>query len=433
MKQQTKFKETEIGMIPEDWKLDVLGKHLYIKGRIGWKGLQKSEYLKDNKGISIINGTQIQDSKLDWTDCGRVPEWRYDESPEIQLKEKDIVMTKDGTIGKVAIINKLPEKSSVASGIFVIRGESGKIDQQFLFYYFKSPLFKFLIETRKEGSVIPHLYQRDFEEFPFAYPLIKEQQAIAKILSDLDSKIELNQEINKTLEIIGQAIFKHWFVDFEFSNKDDKPYKFSGGEMINSELGIIPKGWKIKPLDEVANFLNGLALQKYPPEKDFEYLPVIKIRELRQGVTKSSDKASVKIDEEYIVKDGDILFSWSGSLTVIIWCGGLGALNQHLFKVTSKLYSKWFYYYWVKYFLPNFQHIAEGKATTMGHIQRKHLSDSLVLVPPEQILNKMNFIMSSLLDQIIINSIELQKLSQIRDSILPKLMSGKIRVPVEVS
>ena len=118
-----KFKETEIGMIPEDWKFDVLSRHLYIKGRIGWKGLQKSEYLKDKSGIAIVNGTQTQDNKLDWTDCGRVPEWRYDESPEIQLKERDIVMTKDGTIGKVVFIDKLPEKSSVASGIFVIRSE----------------------------------------------------------------------------------------------------------------------------------------------------------------------------------------------------------------------------------------------------------------------------------------------------------------------
>jgi len=194
--QNKKFKETEIGLIPEDWEFDYLVNHLYIKGRIGWKGLQKSEYLKDEKGILIINGTQIQGNRMDWSKCERVPEWRYDESPEIQLKVNDIVMTKDGTIGKVAFVDYLPEKSSVASGIFVIRSTSGKIDQKFLFHYFKSPVFKWLIETRKEGSVIPHLYQRDFEDFPITFPELSEQSAIAKILSDLDSKIDVLQKQN---------------------------------------------------------------------------------------------------------------------------------------------------------------------------------------------------------------------------------------------
>jgi type I restriction enzyme, S subunit len=235
-----KFKQTEIGLIPEDWEVDYLINLLYIKGRIGWKGLQKSEYLTDGNGILIINGTQIQGNKMDWSKCERVPDWRYDESPEIQLKQNDIVMTKDGTIGKVALIDNLPEKSSVASGIFVVRSISKKIEQKFLFQYFKSPIFKWLIETRKEGSVIPHLYQRDFQDFPIAIPPIPEQFAIAKILSDLDSKIELLQKQNETLEKIGQAIFKHWFVDFEFPNEKGKHYKSSGGEMIESEMGEIP-------------------------------------------------------------------------------------------------------------------------------------------------------------------------------------------------
>ncbi|RLG25602.1 hypothetical protein DRN85_05445 [Methanosarcinales archaeon] len=169
-------------------------------------------------------------------------------------------------------------------------------------------------------------------------------------------------------EKLWQAIFKHWFVDFELPNEDGKPYKSSGGEMVETELGAVPKGWRVKPLDQVANFLNGLALEKYPPNGE-NYLPMIKIRELRQGITESSDKTSSTILADYIITDGDLLFSWSGSLEIRIWCGGRGALNQHLFKVTSEKYPKWFYYFWIKRYLPEFRHIAAGKATTMGHIQ----------------------------------------------------------------
>ena len=128
----------------------------------------------------------------------------------------------------------------------------------------------------------------------------------------------------------------------------------SGGD-----AGEEPRGWYVKQIDKIADFLNGLALKKY--------LPVIKIRELRQGITESSDRTSSDIDEKYVVEDGDILFSWSGGLTTCIWCGGNGALKQHLFKVTSQSYPKWFYYQLIQYHLPEFQHIAAGKTTTMGH------------------------------------------------------------------
>ncbi len=428
MKIKNKLKQTEIGMIPQDWRIDRLSNLLYIKGRIGWKGLNKSEYLMDGTGIAIINGLQIQNNSLKWEKLGRVPIERYEESPEIQLQDKDIIMTKDGTLGKVAFIKKLPEKASVASGIFVIRSISNLVDQKYLFYYFTSPFFKWLIESRKEGSVIPHLYQRDFEQLFLPIPYISEQKAIAKILYDLDSKIETLQKQNETLEGIGQLLFKRWFVDFEFPDGDSNGYKSNGGKMIESELGEIPEGWKVDSLDNIANYLNGLALQKYPSKKGEPFLPVIKIRELNQGLTDNTDKASLEIPKEYIVKNGDILFSWSGSLKVIVWGLGKGALNQHLFKVTSKKYEKWFYYYWTLYHLEKFKVIAESKATTMGHIKREHLRESEVLIPNEKILVKMNKVMNPTIETLINNKIEVRLLTKLRDTLLPKLMSGKVRV-----
>ncbi len=214
--------------------------------------------------------------------------------------------------------------------------------------------------------------------FPILLPPVQEQRAIASVLGSLDDKIELNRRVNVTLEEMAQALFRSWCVVFDPVRAKMKGHQPAGMDeetaallpdsFEDSPLGEIPKGWSVEPLDKVAHFLNGLALQKYPPDGD-EYLPVIKIAELRKGVTESSGRASAKIPPQYVVEDGDLLFSWSGSLEVQLWTGGLGALNQHLFKVTSERYPKWFYYYWIKQHLPVFRAIAADKATTMGHIK----------------------------------------------------------------
>ena len=424
------YKLSEAGLIPKEWDTKKLKELLYIKGRIGWKGLQKSEFGSD--GALIINGPEINDGKVDWNKCLRVPKWRYDESPEIAVKENDILMTKDGTIGKVAFLDHLAESATLASGIFLIRIEDPTmLDQKFFFQYLKSQIFKELVRSRTEGSVIPHLYQRDIEELYVPLPPIIEQRLIGHLLSNLDQKIELNQQMNKTLESIAQALFKHWFIDFEFPDENGNPYKSSGGEMVDSELGEIPKGWFIRKLDGIANFLNGLALQKYPAVSEEEYLPVIKIREMNSGISESSDKASFNIPQEYVVDNGDILFAWSGSLGVTIWCNGKGALNQHLFKVSSKEYPKWFYYQWLMHYLPDFIEIARDKATTMGHIQRHHLSKSTVVVPDSSTLETMNKIFNPIVGRIINLKVENDTLTKARDLLLPKLISGKIRVPLE--
>jgi type I restriction enzyme S subunit len=287
----------------------------------------------------------------------------------------------------------------------------------YLKYYLLNPNFKtFMLGLASVGATRNALTKGMIEEFEVTIPSVEEQRLIVEILSALDEKIELNLEMNRTLERIAQATFKHWFVDFQFPSFN--------GERADG----LPKGWKQMPIDEIAEFLNGLAMQKYPPENETDYLPVIKIRELRQGITESSDKASLNIPHQYIVNNGDVLFSWSGSLEVMIWCNGKGGLNQHLFKVTSRNYPKWFYYFWTKYYLPKFQAIAQDKATTMGHIQRRHLTESIVNVPPNEIINKANQLLNPLLEKMIEVNLQNQTLIQIREGLLPKLMSGKIRV-----
>ena len=202
-------------------------------------------------------------------------------------------------------------------------------------------------------------------------------------------------------------------------------------EMEESVLGAIPKGWTVKPLDSIADYLNGLALQKYPPESPDMWLPVIKISQLKKGDTLGADKASTNLRPEYIIDDGDVVFSWSGSLEVAIWCGGKGALNQHLFKVTSRHYPKWFYYLWTKQHLTHFQATAAGKAVTMGHIQRKHLTEALCVAPPKEALDRMGVLVADLLDATVNYRIQARSLATLRDSLLPKLLSGELAVTPE--
>jgi len=298
-------------------------------------------------------------------------------------------------------------------------------DLKFLFYVLRT----IPIREMAGGSAQPLINQTILKNITISCPPLPEQQKIASILSAFDDKIELNNEMNKTLEKIAQTVFKHWFIDFEFPNENGEPYKSSGGEFEDSELGPIPKGWKVKSLDEIADFLNGLAMQKYRPKNEKEYLPVLKIKELRQGETsQNSDKCTNKIKQRYIVNDGDIIFSWSGSLLVKIWCGGKAGLNQHLFKVTSNSYPKWFYYRWIKHYLDNFRRIAEDKATTMGHIKREHLKHAKVIVPNEEELNVFDKVFDSLIEKYISNKQQIKTLSQLRDTLLPKLISGEIRV-----
>ena len=289
------------------------------------------------------------------------------------------------------------------------------------------------------GSAIPSTRREDFYSLPVQVPPLPEQHTIAQILGTLDDKIELNRQLNESLEELVRAIFKDWFVDFgpvraKLEGRDtglpEQLAELFPDRLVESEVGGIPEGWGVKALDEIAAFQNGLALQKYRPQGDEEWLPVVKIADLKRGRAKGDEKATANIRPECIIDDGDVVFSWSGSLTVKIWCGGRAALNQHLFKVTSTRFPKWFFLHCIHSHLRDFQDIAAGKATTMGHIKRHHLSEAMCVVPDERLLAAANFPLSTLLERDIAANIQSRTLTALRDTLLPKLVSGEVRVDV---
>jgi type I restriction enzyme S subunit len=259
-------------------------------------------------------------------------------------------------------------------------------------------------ENLNVGSAVPSLTVPVINEIEISLPPLSEQKSIAAVLSSLDDKIDLLHRQNATLEKMAETLFRQWFVE----EADDE--------------------WEEKPLSYIANFLNGLACQKFLPKNDIEKLPVLKIKELREGITENSDWVTTDVEPEYIVKNGDVIFAWSASLMVKIWDGQDCILNQHLFKVTSDDYPKWFYYLWCKHHLEEFIAIAASHATTMGHIKRRDLDEAMVLIPSIDELEKMTLIVEPLIDKIIENNKQIRTLTALRDTLLPKLMSGEVRV-----
>ena len=291
-------------------------------------------------------------------------------------------------------------------------------DNKFLYYL----LSNLNLHHHHIGGAQPLMTQEIIGRIEVTIPrCIDDQRRIASILSSLDRKIELNNKINADLEEMAQAIFKNWFVDFE---------PFKDGKFVDSELGMIPEGWKVGTLTEIASYMNGLAMQKYPPENIEDSLPVLKIKELGQGFCGTdSDRCSCNIKDECKIHNGDVIFSWSGTLLVDVWCGGDCGLNQHLFKVTSNDYPKWFYYYWTKHHLQEFIHIAKDKAVTMGHIKRGHLEEALVAIPDNDSMEKAHELFEPILSKMISLRLENSRLSLLRDTLLPRLMSGELEVP----
>lgn len=338
--------------------------------------------------------------------------------------------------GKTVYISCLAE-NSVAHGsteYIVLSGKQDVSDSLYGYYLARSPDFRAYAIAHMEGtSGRQRVPASAVENYRISLPPLPEQRAIAEVLGSLDDKIALNRRMNQTLEALARAIFKSWFIDLEPVRAKMEGRAPAGMDAEMAVLfpdamdGDVPSGWRKESLDQIAHFLNGLALQKYPPTGD-EFLPVIKIAQLRTENTDGADKASASIMKEYIIENGDILFSWSGSLDIVIWCGGKGALNQHLFKVTSEKYPKWFYYYWILHHLQDFQAIAAGKATTMGHIQRHHLSEAKVIVPDTDLLREMDKAIAPLLEKIILNKLESNTLANLRDTLLPKLLNREVTV-----
>ena len=362
-----------------------------------------SDYVSN--GVPFIMANDLVNGKINYHSCAFITETQAATLRKGFSKPGDVLLTHKATIGRTAIVSDEYDTIILTPQVTYYRVIKG-LNRRYLKYYFDSSAFQQLFSNwAGAGSTRAYLGITAQRKLPIIVPPIEIQDAIADICGSIDDKIELNNKINENLYAQAKAIFYKSFIN----------------------IVTIPEGWEKGNLLDIANYLNGLAMQKYRPKENEDGIPVLKIKELRQGsCDSSSELCSPNIKPEYIVKDGDVIFSWSGSLLVDIWCGGTCGLNQHLFKVTSDTYDKWFYYLWTAHHLDRFIAVAADKATTMGHIKRGELAKAEVIIPSEETYKRISAVMNPIFELIITNQIENRKLAELRDELLPRLMSGDI-------
>lgn len=427
---------------------EILLRDLLIETKDGEWG--KEEPFQDSVEMSVIRGTDFDSVTQAQLTGVPIRHIAGKAAGRKTLLPQDILIetaggSKGKPTGKTTFLRQELFKRSTrpltcASFARFMRIDPNRAEPEFV-YWFLQTMYK---SGAIENYQVQHTGIARFQFTKFAdsvrvpLPSRTTQNHICEVLGRIDDRITLLRETNTTLKAIAQALFKSWFVDFDPvrakmegrlpEGMDEATAALFPDGFEESRLGLVPRGWRLEALDKIATYLNGLALQKFPPDDD-DWLPVIKIAQLRKGDTVGADRASRRMKPEYIIHDGDVLFSWSGSLEVEIWCGGEGALNQHLFKVTSEEFPKWFYFFWTRHHLSHFRRVAESKATTMGHIQRSHLSAAKVVVPSEAVLHAATSVIGPLVEKIVENALQARTLSNLRDTLLPRLISGQLRLP----
>ena len=410
MTQQQKFKKTEIGMIPEDWSFKELNQ--IIEKIIDYRGKTPK---KSSNGISTISARSIKQGKIDYSSTYFISEetfkkWEVRGKPQIG----DVLLTTEGPLGELATYEK--ENVAIAQRLILLRGQKNVLDNSFLKYYLMSSIGQHQLHSRATGTTVQGIKQSELKKILVLTPNISEQKAIAKIPSNLDSKIEVLQQQNSTLEAIGQALFKHWFIDFEFPNEEGKPYKSSGGEMVNSELGDMPKGWTARTVSDILELAYGKALKN-----DIRH----------QGdVPVYGSNGQIGWHDEQLVDGPGIVVGRKGNPGIVTWVHTAFFPIDTTFYVVLKspIQSMCYLFYALR--LQELQSL--GADSAVPGLNRNLVYMNKMVVPHHKILRLFDRHMQKIYNKLQANDEQSRTLAAIRDALLPKLMSGEIRVPITV-
>ncbi|AKB16573.1 restriction endonuclease subunit S [Methanosarcina thermophila] len=420
MASETKFKKTEIGMIPEDWKILTLENAM--ESIIDYRGKTPK---KTDSGIPLITAKIVKNGRIlepnEFISPQDYESWMRRGLP----KPGDVVITTEAPMGEVAQLDE--RKVALAQRLITLRGKKGMLHNNFLRFVLQSPNVENELKKRESGTTVTGIKQKELRKALLPIPPYDEQIKLSEILISLDNKIDLNHQMNSTLEQIAQTLFKHWFIDFEFPDENGNPYKSSGGRMVDSELGEIPEGWKIGVLGDFCEIIMGQS----PPGKTYNEegkgLP------FHQGITdfgfRFPSRRVYCTEPKRIAEKGDVLLSVRapvGSLNVAdqkyAIGRGLAALKlkrdhgSYLFYLMKATQSRW--------------NIFESEGTVFGSIGKSDIYNFKTIIPPQNLISKFNDLIKPLDERIACNEKNNHILSLTRDSLLPKLMSGKIRVQV---
>lgn len=366
----------------------------------------------------------------------------------------DVVFTSKGTVGRFAFVRTETPRFVYSPQLCFWRSlNHERIVPRWLFYWMQGrDFYEQYKSVAGQTDMADYVSLRDQRRMSISLPQVSEQRAIADILGTLDDKIELNRRTIEAVEAIARALFKSWFIDF------DPVYAKASGELTesicrrfgltpdalalfpdrfrDSELGEIPEGWTIQSVYDLATYINGAAYRTFEPNEERHGLPIIKIAELKAGVTEQTAYSDVQMQEKYQINRGDLLFSWSGnpdtSIDTFVWAHGPAWLNQHIFRVIPESSEeRSFVFLTLKHLRPVFAEIARNKQTTgLGHVTAEDMKRLKIVKPPEPTRNRWNETVDPLLDQMFLRELESQTLDTLLDTLLPGLISGQLRIPV---
>ena len=425
------FKENSI-----EWNNALLGDICTIKGG---KRLPKGKQLSSNKTKHpYIKVKDMGENKYICLNSGfeYLDDETFESISRYIVNENDLIISIVGTIGLIGLIDKSLESANLTENCVKLI-DIKNVTNDFLYYYLKSPIGGYEIKKGVVGSTQPKLPIYNIQKIAISYPSISEQKAIAKVLSDLDEKIEINNKINKKLEEMAQAIFKQWFVDFEFTNEDGKPYKSSGGEMIESELGMIPKGWEV---DSLSNLVKEVITGKTPSTKKSENYgdkyPFVTIPDMHNKVfvTKTERYLSEdghKLQEKKLIPKNSIMVSCIATVGLVSISSEAVHTNQQINSIIPNSIEEVFYFYeYLKLMEDRLKRIGSAGSATLN-VNKGEFEKIKYIYPNSRIINKYNNTVKNIYEKIKLNEIENNRLAQLRDTLLPKLMSGEIRVQID--
>ena len=398
------------------------GDLLYIKGRIGWQLLRKDEYLKQGD-YCLVTGVDIDSNhRINWNQCYYVSEERYNNDSKIQLAVNDIIVTKDGTIGKIALIDKLDKPATLNSHLFLIRNIAPDImDTKFLYYVLQSNLFQKYAANNTSGSNIPAFTQKNISEFEINLPPLQEQKKIGYLLSMIESKIITNDRINATLESMAKTLYDYWFIQFDFPDENSKPYKTSGGKMVwNEELKReIPEGWEVKSIFECMDVLYGFPFDTQKFDDNIGN-PVIRIRDILNNTSSAYTKQ--KIEDKYLTCKKDLLIGMDGNFHMNFWANNSDYINQRIVRIRDKenVSVLQVYFEILPYIKAKEKNVARS---TVGHLSDKDIKELRILNSNNA---KIYNIFNAIIAEICNKKAENKELQSLRDFLLPLLMNGQV-------
>ena len=273
-------------LIPDVWDEVSLGDNAHIKARIGWRGLSSSEYTE--AGPYLIAGTHIRGESVDWDNCHHINKFRYDESPEIQLKEMDVIISKDGTIGRVGFVENMPGPATINGTMMLIRPDDS-FYSKFIYFYLQGNEFQKVVKEKVSGSSVPHIFQRDMITLRVPLPPFPEQQKIAAILTSVDEVIEKTQAQCDKLKDLKTAMMQTLLT---------KGVGIGGNphtEFKDSPVGRIPKGWEVCTIESILTDI--IDYRGKAPPKSKAGIPLITAKNIRKGYINEDPKEYIYADK----------------------------------------------------------------------------------------------------------------------------------------